>query len=333
MEGGRLRLPFVVLHRAERTIIHPVYLALIYHSSLRGDEMASPRRQVLTYLLFVLLFSSCFYFLIIRAKHLGAGAGLYVTGIMWCPALAAFATLLLNGRCVADLGWKWPARKYAWMSWYVPILYAAIAYGIVWVSGLGGFPDRDFMSTLVKRMGVTASPTLATVLYVLLAGSFGMAASLSTALGEEIGWRGFLVPELSKTVSFTWTGLISGVVWALWHYPILIFADYNSGTATWYALSCFTVMVIAIAFVFAWLRLRSGSLWTGALLHASHNLYVQRIFTPLTRNTGKTAWFIDEFGAALPLAAVGFAIYFWTRRGELPEQGDPAACDVHSIER
>src|SRR5579872_2253957 len=57
MEGGRLRLPFVVLHRAERTIIRPVYLALIYHSSLRGDEMASPRRQVLTYLLFVLLFS------------------------------------------------------------------------------------------------------------------------------------------------------------------------------------------------------------------------------------------------------------------------------------
>lgn len=103
------------------------------------------------------------------------------------------------------------------------------------------------------------------------------------ALGEEIGWRGFLVPELSKTVSFTGTALISGVVWALWHYPILIFADYNAGTATWYALTCFTVMVVAISFVFAWLRLKSGSLWTGALLHASHNLYVQNIFTPLTK--------------------------------------------------
>ena len=37
---------------------------------------------------------------------------------------------------------------------------------------------------------------------------------------------------------------------------------------------------IAISFVFAWMRLKSGSLWTGALLHASHNLYVQTIFTP-----------------------------------------------------
>jgi membrane protease YdiL (CAAX protease family) len=78
-------------------------------------------------------------------------------------------------------------------------------------------------------------------------------------------------------------------------------------------------MVLAISVVFAWMRLKSGSLWTGALLHASHNLYVQAIFTPLTRNTGKTRWFIDEFGAMLPLVTVGFAIYFWTRRNELDQ--------------
>jgi membrane protease YdiL (CAAX protease family) len=154
-------------------------------------------------------------------------------------------------------------------------------------------------------------------------GSFGFVGSLARALGEEIGWRGFLVPELYKTVGFTGTAFISGIVWSLWHFPVLIFADYNAGTATWYALLCFTVMVIAISFVFAWLRLKSGSLWTAAMLHASHNLYVQAIFTPLTRNVGKTAWFIDEFGAVLPLVAVCFAIYFWSRRGELAEGQNP----------
>lgn len=292
--------------------------------------MLPSRRQVLTYLFFVFLFSSCFYFLIIWSRHLGAGAGYYVLGIMWCPALAAFATLKLNGRSLADLGWKWPARKYALMSWYVPLLYAAVAYAVVWLTGLGGFPNRDFMASMATRMGLRLSPAASTVVYVLLAGSFGMVRSVSTALGEEIGWRGFLVPELSKSVSFTGTALISGVVWSLWHYPVLIFADYNAGTATWYALSCFTVMVISISFVFAWLRLKSGSLWTGALLHASHNLYVQSIFTPLTKDVGKTAWFIDEFGAVLPLAAVAFAIYFWTRRAELelPERAPIAAVEV-----
>jgi uncharacterized protein len=279
--------------------------------------MLPSRRQVLTYLFFVLLFSSVFYFLVIYAKHLGAGAGYYGFGLMWCPALAAFATLKLNGSSFSELGWKWPATKYALMSWYVPLVYAAIAYAIVWIGGLGGFPNHEFMATLAARMGLGASPVVATTVYVLLAGSFGVVRSMASALGEEIGWRGFLVPELSKSVGFTGTALISGVVWALWHYPILVFADYNAGTATWYALSCFTVMVIAIAFVFAWLRLKSGSLWTGALLHASHNLYVQAIFTPLTKNTGKTAWYIDEFGAVLPFVAVCFGVYFWTRRKEL----------------
>jgi membrane protease YdiL (CAAX protease family) len=76
-------------------------------------------------------------------------------------------------------------------------------------------------------------------------------------------------------------------------------------------------MVLSISFVFAWLRLKSGSVWTGAILHASHNLYIQGIFTPLTGNTGKTAWFIDEFGVVVPIAALAFALYFWSRRNEL----------------
>jgi membrane protease YdiL (CAAX protease family) len=173
------------------------------------------------------------------------------------------------------------------------------------------------MDQLVTRMGLPISPIAATVLYVLLAGSFGLARGLASALGEEIGWRGFLVPELFKKIGFTGTALISGLVWSCWHYPLLIWGDYNSGTPPWYGLTCFTVMVVSLSFIFAWLRLKSGSLWTAALLHASHNLYIQGIFTPLTRDTGKTAWYIDEFGAVLPLVVLGFAIHAWRQRRKL----------------
>jgi hypothetical protein len=67
------------------------------------------------------------------------------------------------------------------------------------------------------------------------------------------------------------------------------------------------------------LRLKSGSVWAAALLHATHNVWVQQIFTPLTASTGKTAYFIDEFGAALPIVMMIFAAYFWTRRKEVEQ--------------
>ncbi len=163
------------------------------------SQPRSSRQQVMIYLLLVFAFSSVFYFLILRAHRLAAGGGLYVLGIMWCPALAGAATLKLNGRKLSELGWKWPQSKYAIMSWFIPLLYGAIAYAIVWSCGLGGFPNHEYMAHLVPRMGLRASPAVSTIAYVLLVGSFGLVEGLATALGEEIGWRGFLVPELFKT--------------------------------------------------------------------------------------------------------------------------------------
>lgn len=278
---------------------------------------SSSKKQILTYLVFLFLFSSVFYFLILRAGSLRSGGRLYVLGIMWCPAMATFLTMRLNRRSLAELGWKWRGN-FQWASWFVPLLYAAIAYFVVWTTGLGGFPNPDFAKNAAATLGLRTSPAVSTAIYIPLLCIFGLIGSLSSALGEEIGWRGFLVPELAKNVSFTWTAVISGVVWSVWHYPVLIWGDYNAGTPTWYGLTCFTVMVISISFVFAWMRLKSGSLWTGAMLHASHNLFVQAIFTPLTRNTGQTAWYIDEFGAVLPAVTIVFAIYFWRKRHELP---------------
>ncbi|HEY7098107.1 MAG TPA: type II CAAX endopeptidase family protein [Terriglobales bacterium] len=285
---------------------------------------ASPSRtQIVTYLITVFLLSSFFYFLILRSGSMGYGQGMYVFGLMWCPALAAFITLRLNGRSLNDLGWSWGDPKYQVASWFIPLLYTAIAYSIVWIAGLGHFGNPEYIASLAQRMHLPVPTWVSAGLAILLIASFGLLRSLTSALGEEIGWRGFFVPELYRNMSYTKTALFSGVVWSLWHYPILIFGDYNSGTKTWYALTCFTVLVISISFVFAWMRLKSGSLWTGAILHASHNLYVQSIFTPITKDAGKTAWYIDEFGAVLPLVAVAFAIYFWRRRGELPAATNP----------
>ena len=206
-------------------------------------------------------------------------------GITWSSGLAAMLTMKLGGRSLSELGWRWPAARYARISWLIPLAYSSIAYAIIWITRLGKFPNREFMATRVEYMGLHASPTASTIVYVVLTGTLGTLGVMVTSLGEEIGWRGFLVPELYKSNSFLRTALFSGVIWTLVHFPVLIWADYNAGTTpTWYAITCFTVLVMSLSFTFAWMRLRSGSLWTAVLLHASHNLYPANLYTPHRRH-------------------------------------------------
>lgn len=82
----------------------------------------------------------------------------------------------------------------------------------------------------------------------------------------------------------------------------------------WLGLVCFTAMMLSLCFLFAWLRLKSGSLWTAVLLHASHNLFIQGLFTPLTRHNNLTPYFLDEFGIMLALASAAVAYVVWRRR-------------------
>lgn len=77
-------------------------------------------------------------------------------------------------------------------------------------------------------------------------------------------------------------------------------------------------MVMGTSFAYAWLRLKSGSLWPVVLLHASHNLFIQAIFTPLTGTTRLTPYVIGEFGLGLALVVLPVAYLFWRKRAALP---------------
>ncbi len=283
------------------------------------------RNQLALYLLLALVFSSVFYGLIIKSGHIASADGLYVVGLMWSPAMAAMVACRSFGQTLDRLGWKWGETRYQIMSYFTPLAYAAIAYLAVWLFHRGGFYDHAFIARTAQRFGLGTMPQSAMIaIYFVLSATAGMAPGCARALGEEIGWRGFLVPQLAQQFSFTTTVLVSGLIWSLWHYPILIFADYSSNTPVWFELTCFTVMVVSSSFIFTWMRLKSGNLWTCTVLHASHNLFIQRFFDPMTLDTGHTRYFIGEFGAVLPLVTIGFAFYFWTRRHELTESTGPA---------
>jgi uncharacterized protein len=270
------------------------------------------KKELATFLGLTFGLSSIFYIFFAHAKTLSAGGGLYVGLLMWCPGVSALLTRLIFQRNVRGEGWKWGPTRYELAGYALPIAYAAAAYGAVWLFDFGHVDLTRFHAPALRFL------------------TAGLAINLAFALGEELGWRGFLVPKLAEGLSFTNTALVSGIIWSSWHVPLIIFADYNGGTPTLYSIACFAVMVVGISFPMAWLRLRSGSVWPAALLHASHNLFIQGFFDTVTVDTGVTKYLLSEFGAVLALTAAITAWLFWRLNQKHPAlpASDPFARDV-----
>jgi membrane protease YdiL (CAAX protease family) len=93
--------------------------------------------------------------------------------------------------------------------------------------------------------------------------------ALLIAFGEEYGWRGYLQGELIKLGKVRGI-LLVGVIWGLWHAPVILMGHNYPG----YPLLGVLLMVlytIALAFVFGFAVLKSGSVWLAAFLHGLNN--------------------------------------------------------------
>jgi membrane protease YdiL (CAAX protease family) len=137
---------------------------------------------------------------------------------------------------------------------------------------MGWFNPSAFLGNGVKTVGFPAWPRLATPgLDTPLILTFGVISRFRNTFGEVLGWRGFLLSNLSTRYRFTSACLVTGVVWALWHYQLLYaLGSFTSSNALW-KIGWLTVMVIGLLFVIGWLRFETNSLWPCVLMHATHN--------------------------------------------------------------
>jgi membrane protease YdiL (CAAX protease family) len=283
-----------------------------------GEREHAPgdaRKRIVTFLALTLLFTAVSASLAIGIGTEGDAGDLLALAVMWSPGLAALVTVFAFQRNFRGMGWGLGKPRYLLIGYGLPLAECSLVYGLVWVVGLGGL--RGDIPGAAETL-VTITP--------------GIVIGALFALGEEIGWRGFLVPGLARLTSFTRTALISGVIQAVWHWPFVLFAGFSSAAPRWFALSVLTMTVTLAGFAAAWLRLRSRSLWPVVLAHASFNLYVQSGFNPLTRDTGITEYIVDEFGVAFVLTGFVIAYVFWRLRHHLPERSqgvEPVASEIH----
>jgi len=276
----------------------------------------SSQKKITIFLSLTVLFSALSYIPMISAGTIGIQGGLFVFTLMWSPGLAAILTQLIANRSLRGMGWRLGSARWLGIAYILPVIYALPVYVFTWLTGLGIFPNPSRIARLAEEYSSTNTTTIVAI-FVLFSLTLDMVGPLLSALGEEIGWRGLFVPELAKTTNFTKTALISGVVWAAWHMPGIFLADLNdSGTPNLYAGTMYAVLIIALSFPFAWLTLKSGSLWPAVLLHAFHNQLIMGILDKLTGKTLITPYITGEFGVGLALTGLVVAYVFW--RAQLP---------------
>ncbi|WP_235940920.1 CPBP family intramembrane glutamic endopeptidase [Paramicrobacterium fandaimingii] len=157
----------------------------------------------------------------------------------------------------------------------ITLVFAALIAGSI----LGVYPAdfvtfsafRDLLTTQTgEQLSMPIGALVALQFVNVVVGSI---LNLLPALGEELGWRGWLLPHLLRfgTVPAI---VISGVVWGLWHAP-LILLGYNYPTAPgWLGLAMMMGMCTLMGGVLAWLRIRSRSVWPAALAHGALNASV-----------------------------------------------------------
>ncbi len=272
--------------------------------------------RIVTFLALTFGLSTIFY---VKIATGGEGIDPWVLPLMLCPALSAILTKLIFDRNLKDLGWKPGPAKWLGLAYLLPILYGAVVYGFTWLIGQGGFTTEVAVG-VASELGMSdASGGQMVVVYTLFLATFGfLRYSLPGAFGEELGWRGFLFPELERMTSFTTASLIGGVVWALYHLPLILFSDYNSTAPIAFAVVMFFISVISLTFVHNWFRARSGSVWPAVFLHASHNIFFLNVYDPLMARYPLTDFFVTEFGAGMMVISVLMALYVWAHRHELP---------------
>jgi uncharacterized protein len=189
-------------------------------------------REILVFLALTFALSAIPDFLMVRAGSMALGQTFVVYAVMWCPALAALITCKLLKIDFASLGWNWRPVKYEWAGYLLPFAYALPVYVGVWLAIDGAFAYDAFAAAQAKSWAWPEAPNLATWLLAIPASAtIGVIRGISSALGEEIGWRGFLLPRLTTRMGFTLGCLASGLIWAAWHYPALLWAGYDAGTS------------------------------------------------------------------------------------------------------
>lgn len=254
------------------------------NQKMKANDTNKIRKEITLFLSVIIVLSAIFESLII-----GTWQMFYAAFLMWTPALAAWITKFVYFQKEKNsLLFQKCKMKYIFIALGLPMIYLGIPYCIYWINN----PSSMQIDWSLKLVGMAV---------------VGILTTMVITLGEEIGWRGFLVPRLTAWVGAKKTLLFTGLFWGAWHCPLLLSGIYMPGISNWYKVPLFMIVITSVGVIIGGLTLRSKSVWPAVLMHAAHNNFDQNLLGAGTVGNDKM-YFVGETGIITAVIVVVIAV-------------------------
>ena len=241
------------------------------------------KKATLKYLIWTFLIAWIMQVVVAILYHNGiATVGqLLMSVVMFVPLLG----VLLSGNKLSDMGWKPHLKgkvKILLITWFLPALLTAIGATLYFIV----FPEHFDISGdfLIANAGAEVleqleAQGLTYPLYMLITVVasliYAPLINMFFAVGEEVGWRGFLYPQLKAQFGKRKGWLIGGIIWGIWHWPLIWLIGYEYGTDyvgfPIVGMLVFCIFTIAVGILCDWLYEKSGMIWVPSIFHGALN--------------------------------------------------------------
>ena len=231
----------------------------------------------------------------------------------FAPAVASFGVRRwITREGFADTGLN-PRLRQGWRHYLFALLWPLVAAVVIVVLGTAlGVGRPDF--SVVRAMGELAPganvPPFPAALWPVVPLQLLVVAMVATPVlwGEEFGWRGYLQTRLLADRPLP-AAVATGLIWGMWHYPLMIFAGYNFPDDRLVGLLVFPVSAVLLSIVFGWLMQETGSVWAPSLAHSATNVVGSSLVLLLF--FGGPNWILLSYVGVLAWVPLG-ALCLWT---------------------
>ncbi len=202
-----------------------------------------------------------------------------VAAAMFAPALGSILTRLVTKEGFQNMylrpRFKGNIRYYL-LVFFGPTVLLVVSAAVYFLLFPGSFdPNFTALKELTAASGSSAMPVeqllLITFLQVALIGPI---INIIPTLGEELGWRGYLLPKLHESHSNRAALVLSGVIWGVWHAPVIIMG-HNYGTEyfgyPWLGVVGMIVFCVIFGVIEGYITIKLKSAIPAAMIHSTIN--------------------------------------------------------------